>query len=54
MKVFRRDRRLTHQTGHPKLFAGGDTVRGADPVMRAVLDGREAAKAILGQLGVIA
>ena len=46
--------RLPHQTGHPKVFAGGDTVRGADLVVRAVLDGREAAKAILGQLGVIA
>ncbi|MCW5568514.1 MAG: FAD-dependent oxidoreductase [Dokdonella sp.] len=46
--------RLPGQTANPKVFAGGDAVRGADLVVRAVLDGREAAKAILRQLGVIA
>jgi glutamate synthase (NADPH) small chain len=40
------------QTSHPKVFAGGDAVRGADLVVRAVYDGREAAKSILLQLGV--
>ncbi|UXI68464.1 FAD-dependent oxidoreductase [Tahibacter amnicola] len=38
--------RLPLQTTHPKVFAGGDTVRGADLVVRAVLDGREAARSI--------
>lgn len=46
--------RLPYQTGHEKIFAGGDNVRGADLVVRAVLDGREAAKSILSQLGVVA
>lgn len=46
--------RLPLQTAHPKVFAGGDTVRGADLVVRAVLDGREAARSILSQLGVVA
>ena len=45
--------RLDGQTSHDKIFAGGDNVRGADLVVRAVYDGREAAKAILGQLGVV-
>jgi glutamate synthase (NADPH/NADH) small chain len=45
---------LPMQTSHPKVFAGGDTVRGADLVVRAAYDGREAAKAILQQLGVVA
>jgi len=34
------------QTSHPKIFAGGDMVRGADLVVTAVWEGREAAKAI--------
>jgi glutamate synthase (NADPH) small chain len=40
------------QTTHPKVFAGGDMVRGSDLVVTAVFEGREAARAILGQLGV--
>ncbi len=36
------------QTTHPKIFAGGDMVRGADLVVTAVFEGREAAKAIVG------
>ena len=47
------DSRLPLQTGHPKVFAGGDNVRGADLVVRAVLDGREAARSILSQLNVV-
>ncbi len=39
--------RLPMQTSNPKVFAGGDTVRGADLVVRAAYDGREAAKSIL-------
>ena len=46
------DGSLPLQTSNPKVFAGGDTVRGADLVVRAVLDGREAAKSMLQQLGV--
>ncbi|HEX7917359.1 FAD-dependent oxidoreductase [Rudaea sp.] len=38
--------RLPLQTTNPKVFAGGDMWRGADLVVRAVLDGREAAKQI--------
>ncbi len=37
---------LPFQTSHPKIFAGGDTVRGADLVVTAVHDGREAGEAI--------
>jgi glutamate synthase (NADPH/NADH) small chain len=40
------------QTRNPKVFAGGDMVRGADLVVTAVFEGREAAKGILNQLGV--
>lgn len=40
------------QTGHPKVFAGGDMVRGSDLVVTAVFEGREAAKGILDYLGV--
>jgi glutamate synthase (NADPH/NADH) small chain len=40
------DGRLPFQTTHPRVFAGGDNVRGADLVVRAVHDGREAAVAI--------
>jgi glutamate synthase (NADPH) small chain len=44
------DRRYPQRTTHPKIFAGGDMTRGADLVVRAVLDGREAAKQITAQL----
>jgi glutamate synthase (NADPH/NADH) small chain len=37
-------------TSHPKLFAGGDNVRGADLVVTAVYDGREAGDAIARRL----
>ncbi|AUH52569.1 glutamate synthase small subunit [Chromobacterium sp. ATCC 53434] len=40
------------QTSHPKIFAGGDMVRGADLVVRAVYDGRQAAEGILGYLDI--
>jgi glutamate synthase (NADPH/NADH) small chain len=40
------------QTTNPKVFAGGDMVRGSDLVVTAVFEGREAAKGILRQLGV--
>ena len=41
---------LPFQTRHPKIFAGGDNVRGADLVVRAVHDGREAAASIARML----
>ncbi|PHV12846.1 FAD-dependent oxidoreductase [Chitinimonas sp. BJB300] len=41
-----------HQTSNPKVFAGGDQVRGADLVVRAVFEGRQAAEGILAYLGV--
>jgi glutamate synthase (NADPH/NADH) small chain len=41
------DRARPYQTTHPKVFAGGDMVRGADLVVTAVFEGREAARGIL-------
>ncbi|WP_028007343.1 FAD-dependent oxidoreductase [Solimonas flava] len=40
------------QTGNPKVFAGGDMVRGSDLVVTAVYEGREAAEGILDYLKV--
>jgi glutamate synthase (NADPH/NADH) small chain len=40
------------QTTNPKVFAGGDMVRGSDLVVTAVFEGREAAQGILNYLGV--
>jgi glutamate synthase (NADPH/NADH) small chain len=40
------------QTTNPKIFAGGDMVRGSDLVVTAVFEGREAAKGILQYLGL--
>jgi glutamate synthase (NADPH/NADH) small chain len=40
------------QTTNPKIFAGGDMVRGSDLVVTAVFEGREAAVGILGSLGL--
>jgi glutamate synthase (NADPH) small chain len=40
------------QTTNPKIFAGGDMVRGSDLVVTAVFEGREAAGGILQYLGV--
>jgi len=40
------------QTTNPKVFAGGDMVRGSDLVVTAVFEGREAAQGILRYLGV--
>ena len=43
---------ITYQTSNPKVFAGGDMVRGSDLVVTAVFEGREAAKGISKYLGV--
>jgi glutamate synthase (NADPH/NADH) small chain len=40
------------QTSNPKIFAGGDMVRGSDLVVTAVFEGREAAKGIVKYLKV--
>jgi len=40
------------QTTNPKVFAGGDMVRGSDLVVTAVFEGREAAQGIAAYLGV--
>jgi glutamate synthase (NADPH/NADH) small chain len=40
------------QTSNPKIFAGGDMVRGSDLVVTAIWQGRQAAKGILAYLGV--
>jgi glutamate synthase (NADPH/NADH) small chain len=40
------------QTGNPKIFAGGDMVRGSDLVVTAIYEGREAAEGILDYLEV--
>jgi glutamate synthase (NADPH/NADH) small chain len=40
------------QTTNPKVFAGGDMVRGSDLVVTAVFEGREAAVGILEHLGL--
>ena len=40
------------QTANPKVFAGGDMVRGSDLVVTAVFEGREAAQGILDYLKV--
>ncbi|KRG72009.1 FAD-dependent oxidoreductase [Pseudoxanthomonas dokdonensis] len=42
--------RLPYQTTHPKLFAGGDAVRGADLVVTAVAEGRDAGDSIARML----
>jgi glutamate synthase (NADPH/NADH) small chain len=43
---------FSFQTSNPKVFAGGDMVRGSDLVVTAVYEGREAAGGILDFLGV--
>jgi glutamate synthase (NADPH/NADH) small chain len=42
------------QTTNPKVFAGGDMVRGSDLVVTAVFEGREAATGILAYLNIYA
>ena len=41
-----------YQTTNPKVFAGGDAVRGSSLVVLAVFEGRNAAEGILDYLGV--
>jgi len=44
------DLSMQFQTTNPKVFAGGDMVRGSDLVVTAVFEGREAAQGILNYL----
>lgn len=46
------DADLTHQTSNPKVFSGGDMVRGSDLVVTAVFEGRNAADAMIRYLEV--
>ncbi|MDX1824793.1 MAG: FAD-dependent oxidoreductase, partial [Thiohalomonadales bacterium] len=46
------DQAFRHQTTNPKVFAGGDMVRGSDLVVTAVFEGRQAAEGILDYLEV--
>ncbi|MDH5641881.1 MAG: FAD-dependent oxidoreductase [Nitrospira sp.] len=41
-----------HQTSNPKVFAGGDMVRGSDLVVTAVYEGRQAAEGIIDYLNI--
>lgn len=43
---------ISHQTSNPKVFSGGDMVRGSDLVVTAVFEGRNAAEGILDYLEV--
>jgi len=46
------DHTFKYQTSNPKVFAGGDMVRGSDLVVTAVYEGRQAAEGILDYLEV--
>jgi len=52
-RVIAKGQPYTFQTANPKVFAGGDMVRGSDLVVTAVYEGREAAKGILGYLDLL-
>lgn len=46
------DSQYAYQTTNPKIFAGGDIVRGADLVVTAIAEGRKAAEGMLDMLEV--
>ena len=46
------EQEFTYQTKNPKVFAGGDMVRGSDLVVTAIAEGRQAAEGILDYLDV--
>ena len=52
-RVIASGQRHAFQTANPKVFAGGDMVRGSDLVVTAVWEGREAAKGILAYLDLL-
>ncbi len=41
-----------HRTGHDKVYAGGDAVRGPESIIAAVADGKEAARELLARFGL--
>lgn len=43
---------FAYQTSNPKIFAGGDAVRGSDLVVTAIAEGRKAAEGIMDYIGV--
>lgn len=47
------DGKFMHQTDNPKVFAGGDMVRGSDLVVTAVFEGRNAAEGIVQYLNAV-
>jgi len=46
------EQQFQYQTNNPKVFAGGDMVRGSDLVVTAIAEGRQAAEGILDYLDV--
>ena len=50
--VAREQQQFKFQTANPKIFAGGDMVRGSDLVVTAIWEGRQAADGILDYLDV--
>ena len=46
------EQEFSYQTNNPKIFAGGDMVRGSDLVVTAISEGRQAAEGILDYLDV--
>jgi glutamate synthase (NADPH/NADH) small chain len=50
--VAEEDQTYKFQTSNPKIFAGGDMVRGSDLVVTAIWEGRQAADGILDYLDV--
>jgi glutamate synthase (NADPH/NADH) small chain len=51
-RVLAKGQKHAYQTANPKVFAGGDMVRGSDLVVTAVYEGREAAKGMLAFMGL--
>jgi glutamate synthase (NADPH/NADH) small chain len=47
-----KEQSFMYQTSNPKIFAGGDAVRGSDLVVTAIDEGRKAAEGILDYLEV--
>jgi glutamate synthase (NADPH/NADH) small chain len=43
---------LSFKPANPKIFAGGDMVRGSDLVVTAIWEGRQAAEGILDYLDI--
>jgi len=48
--VAEEEQEFSFQTNNPKVFAGGDMVRGSDLVVTAIWEGRKAAEGVLDYL----